>query len=97
MIGAAIELAIRELAVFEYKRRGIGSQFDLALNELMQRTLAGVRHVDHHAHSILRAGPRDLDAFRGLFSESADPRQWPHVATTITYQRAVELLALELG
>ena len=53
--------------------------------------------MDHHAHSILRAGPRDLDAFRGLFSESADPRQWPHVATTITYQRAVELLALELG
>jgi uncharacterized protein len=59
--------------------------------------LAAVRHVDHHAHSILRAPPGDLDAFRGLFSESADPRQWPHVATTVTYQRAVELLAVELG
>jgi uncharacterized protein len=63
----------------------------------LQRTLSAVRHVDHHAHSILRDPPVDLDAFRGLFSESADPRQWPHVATTITYQRAVELLALELG
>jgi uncharacterized protein len=63
----------------------------------LRRTLAGVHHVDHHAHSILRAQPRDLDEFRGLFSESADPRQWPHVATTITYQRAVQLLAGELG
>jgi hypothetical protein len=63
----------------------------------LQHTVAAVRHVDHHAHSILRTPPRDLDAFRGLFSESADPRQWPHVATTITYQRAVELLARELG
>jgi len=53
--------------------------------------------VDHHAHSILRTPPRDLNEFRGLFSESADPRQWPHVATTIMYQRAVELLAIELG
>jgi uncharacterized protein len=63
----------------------------------LQRTLSAVRHVDHHAHSILRAPPADLDAFRGLFSESPDPRQWPHVATTITYQRAVRLLARELG
>jgi hypothetical protein len=63
----------------------------------LQQTLSAVRHVDQHAHSILRAPPRDLDAFRGLFSESADPAQWPHVATTISYQRAVELLARELG
>lgn len=63
----------------------------------LQRTLAATGHVDHHAHSILRAPPRDLDQFRGLFSESADPRQWPHVATTISYQRAVQLLARELG
>jgi hypothetical protein len=63
----------------------------------LRRALSQVRHVDHHAHSILRAPPVDLDAFRGLFSESGDPRQWPHVATTITYQRAIELLAAELG
>ena len=63
----------------------------------LQRTLSAVRHVDHHAHSILRTQPRDLDEFRGLFSESADPRQWPHVATTISYQRTVQLLARELG
>jgi hypothetical protein len=63
----------------------------------LRRALSAVRHVDHHAHSILRAPPVDLDAFRGLFSESADPRQWPHVATTVTYQRAIELLASELG
>jgi hypothetical protein len=63
----------------------------------LRRALSAVRHVDHHAHSILRAPPGDLDAFRGLFSESTDPRQWPHVATTITYQRAIELLASQLG
>jgi hypothetical protein len=63
----------------------------------LQRTLAASGHVDHHAHSILRTPPRDLDEFRGLFSESADPRQWPHVATTISYQRAVQLLASELS
>jgi hypothetical protein len=63
----------------------------------LQRTLAASGHVDHHAHSILRTPPRDLDEFRGLFSESADRRQWPHVATTISYQRAVQLLARELS
>ncbi len=53
--------------------------------------------MDHHAHSILRAEPADLDEFRGLFSESSDPGQWPHVATTVTYQRAIEVLASLLG
>jgi hypothetical protein len=59
--------------------------------------LAELRHVDHHAHSILRTPPEGLDAFRGLFGEASDPRQWPHVATTVTYQRAIELLAGETG
>jgi hypothetical protein len=63
----------------------------------LRTTLAGVRHVDHHAHSILRAAPTDLDGFRGLFSESADPRQWPHVAATVTYHRAINVLAAHLG
>jgi hypothetical protein len=63
----------------------------------LRRDLSAIRHVDHHAHSLLRAPPVDLNAFRGLFSESADPRQWPHVASTITYQRAIELLATQLG
>jgi hypothetical protein len=63
----------------------------------LRATLAGVRHVDHHAHSILRTAPADLDEFRGLFSESADPRQWPHVATTVTYSRAINVLAPHLG
>jgi hypothetical protein len=53
--------------------------------------------VDHHAHGILLAPPQTLDEFRGLFSESPDPRQWPHVATAVTYQRAVEVLARHLG
>ena len=48
--------------------------------------------VDHHAHGILRAQP-SLAEFRGLFSESADPRQWPHIATGITYRRAIRELA----
>jgi predicted TIM-barrel fold metal-dependent hydrolase len=41
--------------------------------------------------------PATLDAFRGLFSESPDPRQWPHVATGLTYVRAIPLLAELLG
>jgi predicted TIM-barrel fold metal-dependent hydrolase len=41
--------------------------------------------------------PRSIDEFRGLFSESPDPRQWPHVATGATYRRALPLLAEWLG
>jgi uncharacterized protein len=55
-----------------------------------------VQLVDHHAHGILYAGP-SLDEFRGLFSESPDPRQWPHVATGITYRRAIRELAAFFG
>jgi hypothetical protein len=59
--------------------------------------IAEMPHVDHHAHSILTRGPTDLDGFRGLFSEASDPRQWRHVASTVTYQRAIDLLAAHLG
>ena len=55
-----------------------------------------VRLVDHHAHGILYARP-SLDEFRGLFSESPDPRQWPHVATGVTYRRAIRELAALFG
>jgi uncharacterized protein len=55
-----------------------------------------VRLVDHHAHGILYAEP-SLDEFRGLFSESPDPRQWPHVATGVTYRRAIRELAAFFG
>jgi uncharacterized protein len=41
--------------------------------------------------------PATLDEFRGLFSESEDPRQWPHVATGLTYLRAIGVLAELLG
>jgi uncharacterized protein len=54
--------------------------------------LDGIALVDHHAHGILRAQP-SLDEFRGLFSESPDPRQWPHIATGVTYRRALRELA----
>jgi hypothetical protein len=54
--------------------------------------LSSVGLVDHHAHGILRDRPT-LDEFRGLFSESPDARQWPHVATGITYRRAIRELA----
>jgi uncharacterized protein len=53
--------------------------------------------VDQHAHAILRDPPRTLDEFRGLFTESPDPRQWPHVATAVTYRRAMALLGKQLG
>jgi uncharacterized protein len=52
--------------------------------------------VDHHAHGILRAPPASLDEFRGLFSESPDPRQWPHVASGVMYRRAIGVLASHL-
>ena len=55
-----------------------------------------VRLVDHHAHGILYARP-SLDEFRGLFSESPDPRQWPHVATGVTYRRVIRELATFFG
>jgi hypothetical protein len=35
--------------------------------------------------------------FRGLFSESPDPRQWPHVATALTYRHAMRELASFFG
>jgi hypothetical protein len=58
--------------------------------------LNAVALVDHHAHGILDAQPT-LDEFRGLFSESPDPRQWPHVATGLTYRRALRELADHFG
>jgi hypothetical protein len=68
-------------------RRGIRAPGSL------REVLNGIALVDHHAHGILRAPPRTLDEFRGLFSESDDPRQWPHVATAVTYRRALGVLA----
>jgi uncharacterized protein len=59
--------------------------------ELLDR-LSQVALVDHHAHGILREQPT-LDEFRGMFSESGDPRQRPHVAWGITYRRAMRELA----
>jgi hypothetical protein len=58
--------------------------------------LGEVALVDQHAHGLLRLRPT-LDEFRGLFSESPDPRQWPHVATAVTYRRAIRELAAFLG
>jgi uncharacterized protein len=45
----------------------------------------------------LRALPATIDEFRGLFSESHDPRQWPHIATGATYRSAIALIADHLG
>jgi uncharacterized protein len=58
--------------------------------------LWAVPAVDHHAHGILPVRPT-LDEFRGMFSESPDPAQWPHVATGLTYRRAIRDLAQHLG
>jgi len=60
-------------------------------------TLDTVALVDHHAHGILREHPATLDEFRGLFSESSDPRQWPHIASGLTYRRAIRELAAFFG
>jgi uncharacterized protein len=72
------------------RRRGIR-----AAGPLLQ-VLNEVPLVDQHAHGLLRGRP-SLDEFRGLFSESPDPRQWPHVATGVTYRRAIRELAEFLG
>jgi predicted TIM-barrel fold metal-dependent hydrolase len=62
----------------------------------LSEVLSEVALVDHHAHGIVER-PATLDAFRGLFSESEDPRQWPHVATGVTYLRAMRALAELFG
>jgi hypothetical protein len=73
------------------RRRGIRAAGSL------REVLSSIPLVDQHAHGILRALPASLDEFRGLFTESPDPRQWPHVATGVTYRRAMRLLAEHLG
>src|SRR5215218_9403164 len=72
-------------------RRGIRAAGPLL--EVLRR----VELVDQHAHGLLRARPATLDEFRALFSESRDPRQWPHVATALTYRRAIRELASFFG
>src|SRR5207244_9930987 len=72
--------------------RPLGRRRRIRATGTLLEVLSGVGLVDHHAHGILRARP-SLDEFRGLFSESPDPRQWPHVATGLTYRRAVRELA----
>jgi hypothetical protein len=72
-------------------RRGIRAAGSL------REVLSGVPLVDHHAHGVLRGAPQTLDELRGLFSESPDPRQWPHIATSVTYRRAIGTVAEHLG
>jgi hypothetical protein len=62
----------------------------------LREVLNEIALVDHHAHGVLRAPPTSLDEFRGLFSESPDPRQWPHIATGLTYRRAISAIAAHL-
>ncbi len=45
----------------------------------------------------MRGPPSTIDEFRALFSESRDPRQWPHVASGLTYRRAIHELAAFFG
>ncbi len=52
--------------------------------------------VDHHAHGIVPVRP-SLDEFRGMFSESPHPAQWPHIATGLTYRRAMHELGAFLS
>jgi hypothetical protein len=66
-----------------------------AAGPLLQ-VLNEVALVDQHAHGLLRGRPT-LDEFRGLFSESPDPKQWRHVANGVTYRRAIRELAEFLG
>jgi uncharacterized protein len=58
--------------------------------------LGEIPAVDHHAHGVVAFEPT-LDEFRGMFSESPDPAQWPHIPTALTYRRAIAELAAFLG
>jgi hypothetical protein len=69
---------------------------DIRATGPLREVLSAIPLVDQHAHGILRAHPTSIDEFRGLFSESPDPRQWPHVATGLTYRRAITVLAAHL-
>ena len=91
--GRSPYLAVRRSEWAAYSAGGRGIRAAGSLREV----LSAVALVDHHAHGILRAPPATLDEFRGLFSESADPRQWPHVATAVTYRRAIGVLAEHFG
>jgi hypothetical protein len=73
--------------------RVLGGRRGIRAAGSLREVLSGVPLVDHHAHGILRDPPATLDEFRGLFSESPDPRQWPHVASGVTYRRAIRALA----
>jgi hypothetical protein len=73
-----------------------GRRRDIRAAGSLPEVLSSVGLVDHHAHGILTERPT-LDEFRGLFSESTDPRQWPHIATGLTYRRAIRELAEHLG
>jgi uncharacterized protein len=77
--------------------RLLGGRRDIRAAGSLREVLNSTTLVDHHAHGILRAPPASLDEFRGLFSESPDPRQWPHVAFGATYRRAIGVLAEHLG
>ena len=72
----------------------------MARRTMSRRALAdalwAIPAVDHHAHGIVAVRPT-LDEFRGMFSESPDPAQWPHVATGLTYRRAMRELGAFLG
>jgi hypothetical protein len=74
----------------------LGGGRDIRAAGSLLEVLSEIALVDHHAHGIV-ATPATLDEFRGLFSESPDPRQWPHVATGIMYRRAIRELASFLG
>ncbi|SDT33144.1 Amidohydrolase [Friedmanniella luteola] len=58
--------------------------------------LGDVAVVDNHCHAVLRdQGQRDVTAWRGLFTESPDPRtRAVDVASTVFYQRLVTEMAL---
>src|SRR5215469_732752 len=57
--------------------------------------LSEVQLADNHCHGIYRIqAPADVDAWRGLFTESRDPgMRNSHVTTTLFYRRLLRELA----
>jgi predicted TIM-barrel fold metal-dependent hydrolase len=57
--------------------------------------LSNISLADNHCHGIYRIQtPADLTAWRGLFTESADPgMRYTHVTTTLFYRRLIREMA----
>ena len=63
----------------------------------LSEVLGAVGLVDHHAHAVLRRHPGRCSIFAACSPRATDPKQWPHVTSSVSYRHAIAELAAELG